>query len=234
MTDDFFALPQGPPRPPGVKAVTPRRAATLMITRTDGPQPRILMGKRNGSHSFMPNTWVFPGGRVDPADFHAPYAGDLHPEIAQVIEAHSPLSRARALGLAAIRETFEEAGLLLAKPAPARPGVGGWRAFLAQGALPDLSALGIVGRAITPPMIGKRFDTWFFTADAERLLSLERQPDCGELDEIGWVSFEETQDLALPDITLSMLKHARRRIANPALPRPFFRYRHGKPALTHL
>jgi 8-oxo-dGTP pyrophosphatase MutT (NUDIX family) len=235
MTDEFRALEsRWLARVPGARAVQPRRAATLIITRTDGPQPQILMGRRNSGHNFMPNAWVFPGGRVDPADFHAPYAADLRPEVAQVFEAHMPMRRARALALAAIRETFEEAGLLLARAAPARPGVGGWREFLAQGALPDLSALGVLGRAITPPMIGKRFDTWFFTADAERLLTLERRPDCGELDEIDWVSFEDVPKLDPPDITLAMLTHARRRIADPALPRPFFRHRHGKLTLTHL
>src|SRR5207253_1157336 len=128
-------------------------------------------------HFFMPNRWVFPGGRVDRADYHAPRASELRPDVAAVFETHVPAGRGRALALAAIRETFEETGLLLARPAPPRPAAGPWRAFVEQGALPDLDAIEIVSRAITPPMIAKRFDTWFLTAHAERLMSLDRQPD---------------------------------------------------------
>jgi len=182
--------PEGPPRVAGQRAVRPRSAATLMIIRRDGPKPRVMMGRRHGGHSFMPDRWVFPGGRVDRADYHAPFASDLRAEVKAVFEAHVPPRRGRALALAAIRETWEEAGLLLARPAPARPGAGPWRDFLAHGALPDLEAIEIVSRAITPPMIAKRFDTWFLVAEADRLMSLDRLPDCGELDEIAWFDFD--------------------------------------------
>ncbi len=226
--------PQGPRRLPGARAVRPRQAATLIIVRQDGPTPTVLLGRRNSGHNFMPNAWVFPGGRVDRADFHAPHAAELRPAAAQVFEPHMPASRARALGLAAIRETFEEAGLLLAKPAPTRPSAGPWREFLAHGALPDLSALDVIGRAITPPMIAKRFDTWFLTADAGRLLSLDRQPDCGELEEIAWMEFDAAFELNLPDITRVMLKVARERMTQPDHPRPFFRRLNGAFQTTHL
>ncbi|MDB5426020.1 MAG: hydrolase [Phenylobacterium sp.] len=226
--------PEGPPRLPGAPAVRPRDAATLIIVRRDAEKPRVLMGRRNAGHSFMPNLWVFPGGRVDPADARAPHATELRPEIAATFDAHLRPGRGRALGLAAIRETFEEAGLLLGKPAPTRPGVGPWREFLAQGAAPDLEALDIVARAITPPMIGKRFDTWFLMAEAERLMSLERQPDCGELEEVAWVEFDEALALPLPGITRTMIREAVDRLADPARPRPFLRYRPGPRRSAHL
>ena len=214
-------------RQPGDKAVKPRDAATLFIVRRDGPKPRVLMGKRHGGHDFMPNLWVFPGGRVDKADFRAPYATDLRPEVAGKFHAYISPGKARALGLAAIRETFEEAGLLLAKPVEPRPAAGPWRDFLAQGVAPDLAALSIVYRAVTPPMLAKRFDTWFLMADAEHLVSLERQPDCGELEEIAWFDFEAALDLKLPMVTRSVIADVMTRLEQPERPIPYMRFRSG-------
>ncbi|MDZ4320825.1 MAG: NUDIX hydrolase, partial [Phenylobacterium sp.] len=58
-------------RPEGARAVKPRDAATIILVRRDAAKPRVLMGKRNSGHDFMPNLWVFPGGRIDRADFRA-------------------------------------------------------------------------------------------------------------------------------------------------------------------
>jgi 8-oxo-dGTP pyrophosphatase MutT (NUDIX family) len=223
--------PEGPPRLPGQRAVRPKNAATVMIIRRDAEKPRVLMGRRHGGHSFMPDRWVFPGGRIDRADYHAPFATDLRPGVRAVFDTYMP-GRGRALALAAVRETFEEAGLLLAKPGAARPAAGPWRPFVEQGVLADLDALDVVARAITPPMVAKRFDTWFLVADAERLVSLERQADCGELDEIAWVNFEEALELPLPQVTRTMIKEAVLRMEDPSRPKPFFRFTAGamKPA----
>lgn len=212
----------------------PRNAATLIIVRRDRKKPQVLMGKRHSGHDFMPNLWVFPGGRIDRSDFRAPFATDLRPEVAARFEAHIPMARGRALALTAIRETFEEAGLLLAKPIAPRPAVGPWREFLAQGVAPDLEALEIVARAVTPPMLAKRFDTWFLMADAERLTSLERQPDCGELEEIAWVDFDEAIALPLPMVTRTVIGEAVQRLEDPDRPRPFMRFGSGKTRLSHL
>jgi 8-oxo-dGTP pyrophosphatase MutT (NUDIX family) len=90
-----------------------------------------------------------------------PAAGDLAPEVvAQVAAAprrrlQAPDRFARALALAAVRETFEETGLVLGQTAPARgrrrKGPHGWDRFLDLGYQPDLSSLGYLARAITPP-----------------------------------------------------------------------------------
>ena len=50
----------------------PKDAATLILVRRDQAQPRLLMGKRSGRHTFMPDKYVFPGGRVDTADGRVP------------------------------------------------------------------------------------------------------------------------------------------------------------------
>jgi 8-oxo-dGTP pyrophosphatase MutT (NUDIX family) len=231
---DGVRKPEGPPRVPGAPAVRPKNAATVMIIRRDAAKPRVLMGKRHGGHSFMPDRWVFPGGRIDRSDYRAPFATDLRHDVAATFDRHLPVGRGRALALAAIRETWEEAGLLLAKAAPARPGAGPWRTFVEQGALADLEALDVIARAITPPAVGKRFDTWFLLADAERLVSLERQADCGELEEIAWVDFDEAQDLPLPTVTRMMIKEAVARMDDPSRPKPFLRFKAGAMRPAHL
>ena len=120
------------PRVEGAR-LRPKDAATLILVRRDGRGPRVLMGRRAEGHVFMASKWVFPGGRIDRADFRAPYATDLRPEVAAAVGRTAPLSRVRALALAAVRETFEETGLLLARPAPAAaaapgPGATSWPA----------------------------------------------------------------------------------------------------------
>lgn len=226
--------PEGPPRVPGAPAVRPKNAATVMIIRRDAQKPRVLMGKRHGGHSFMPDRWVFPGGRIDRSDYRAPFATSMKPEVAALFDAYLPAGRGRALAAAAVRETWEETGLLLAQPGSVRPAAGPWRNFVEQGALADLGALDIVARAITPPSVGKRFDTWFLLADAERLMSLERKPDCGELEEIAWVDFDEAQTLPLPTVTRMMLKEAVLRMDDPTRPKPFMRFRQGAMRPDHL
>ena len=221
-------------RADGTRAVRPRNAATLIIVRRDRSKPQVLMGKRNSGHDFMPNLWVFPGGRIDRSDFRAPFATDLKPDVAAKFEAHIPMTRGRALALAAIRETYEEAGLLLAKPVPPRPVAGPWREFLSHGAAPDLEALQIVARAVTPAMLAKRFDTWFLMAEAEHLISLDRQPDCGELEEIAWVDFDEAIALPLPSVTRTVIGEAIQRLEDPSRPQPFMRFGAKKTKLSHL
>jgi 8-oxo-dGTP pyrophosphatase MutT (NUDIX family) len=229
MNEQVFERPRmDGTRAKGTKAVRPRDAATLIVLRRDGPKPRVLMGRRHGGHDFMPDKWVFPGGRIDPSDFRAPVATELRPEVAERLATTAAPKRARALALSAVRETFEETGLLLAKPAKPRPGAGPWRLFLEQGALPDLAALDFIARAVTPPMVPKRFDARFFMADAENLISLERQPDCGELAEIAWVELDEALALDLPTVTSFVLREVPLRLADPGRPFPYLRVRRGQ------
>ena len=136
--------------------------------------------------------------------------------------------------MSAIRETFEEAGLLLARPAETRPSAGPWREFLERGAAADLDAVDFVARAVTPPASPKRFDARFFLADAERLLSLERTGDCGELDEIAWVSLQDALALDLPSVTRFVLRELPLRLADPARPAPSLRFFRGRQELAYV
>src|SRR5829696_1630757 len=134
--------------------VRPKDAATLIIIDRDGPSPKVLMGRRHAVHKFMPGKFVFPGGRIEGGDRSMPVAGALHARaeaalLARVIRPSA--SRARALALAAIRETFEETGLILGTKEHGPPeGVpeGPWGAFREHGVFPDLEALQVIARAI--------------------------------------------------------------------------------------
>jgi 8-oxo-dGTP pyrophosphatase MutT (NUDIX family) len=208
----------------------PKDAATLILFRDGAAGPEVLMGRRAPGHVFMASKWVFPGGRVERGDFTAASTGDLI-EAAR-LEAEVPARRARALALAAIRETFEETGMMLARPAPAASVAGGWRDFRGVGALPDLSVLTYVARAITPPGRTRRFDARFFMAEASGLLTPEPTAGSGELDEIAWMPLAEARTLELPAITRMVLGEAAERRADPGRIPPFVRFVRGAHLIT--
>lgn len=205
----------------------PKDAATLLIVRTDGTTARVLMGRRHRGHAFMPDKWVFPGGRIDRADFGVPAASELSPPVAAALERTATSARARALACAAIRETFEETGLLLAKTGASAKRIGPWGDFLARGN-PDLAALDFIARAITPPARTRRFDARFFMADASALLSIDPGTGSGELDELAWFDWDAAAGLDLPAITRAILAEAALRLADPARPIPYHRFHRGK------
>jgi 8-oxo-dGTP pyrophosphatase MutT (NUDIX family) len=181
---------------------------------------------------------VFPGGKVERADYGAAAASELAPDEARRLSLNiargAPARLARGLAMAAIRETFEEAGLLLARPAAAVRTGGPWRAFHAHGALPDLAALNFIARAVTPPYRPRRFDARFFMADAVRLLRPDPCEACGELDELAWMGLDDTADLDLPAVTRFVLREVERRQKQPDLPVTVLRLHHGAPKLDQL
>jgi 8-oxo-dGTP pyrophosphatase MutT (NUDIX family) len=212
--------------------VRPKDAATLILVDRSGAVPKVLLGKRHLRHKFMPGRYVFPGGRVDPA------AHPLDPHI----EAHllkrlqrPSAAKAQAFALAAIRETFEETGLILGvrSNAIARAPSGPWSDFAAAGILPDLSTLRFIGRAITPPGRPRRFDARFFTADANAIahrIEGVTGPDA-ELTELVWMSLAEAKQLDMPAVTGVMMEELDARIADGFghdLPVPFYSMPRGR------
>ncbi len=181
----------------------------------------------------MASKWVFPGGRIDRSDFAAAAMTDPNVATRSRLEAELAPHRARALALTAVRETFEETGLILGRPAPAASVAGPWREFRAAGALPDLAALTYIARAITPPGRTRRFDARFFMADASCLLAPEPTTGSGELDEIAWLPLNETRSFDLPAITRFVLTEVEGRLAEPDRPFPFVRMVRGAHQVTH-
>lgn len=211
----------------------PKDAATMLILDRSGTKPRVLMGKRHPSHKFMPGKYVFPGGRVDLGDRRMAATGAL-PQICEdrlVARTVRPsAAKARALALAAIRETFEETGLLFGSSefgSPDRPPPGSWSDFAGHGVYPDLSSVTFVARAITPPRRPKRFDTRFFTIDSSGIAARVEGivgPD-SELVDLVWVDFDEARELDLPTITKVILQEVEARIEagfGPHLAVPFY------------
>ncbi len=150
-------------------------AATILILR-DTPEFEVLMVKRHHQIDFASGALVFPGGKS--------HEGDHHPDWSENAVGFSDFDAVqRSLRIAAIREVFEEAGILLARrrdgsgmgnqvaPLELRKAVDtGEVSFLSVvrdlDAQIDLKALTVFARWITPPLTPKRFDTWFYAARA--------------------------------------------------------------------
>lgn len=184
----------------------PRDAATLVIVDRSGRTPRVLMGRRHPGQIFLPDTFVFPGGRVEPGDRALARRHVLPPHETQclthAIQGRPSEARAAALALAAVRETFEETGFIVGTPARdvSANDLGSWTKFATEGFSPRLDALAFFARAITPPGRPRRYDTRFFIADAEVVTHRPGTAD-GELLDIGWFTLKEAEGLNLPSIT---------------------------------
>lgn len=171
----------------------------------------ILMGQRHARHAFMANAFVFPGGRVDPRDARAKAETPLRPDVAARLERASTPARARALAVAAVRETFEETGLLLAE---GEPKAGEWHARMR----PYLGDLDYFFRAITPPGRNRRFDARFFLTEAAGD-HVELAGD-GELIHLDFRTLDEIRGLQVSGITRIVLAEAARVLADPPPPDP--------------
>jgi 8-oxo-dGTP pyrophosphatase MutT (NUDIX family) len=217
----------------------PVDAATLILVDRSGSIPKVLVGKRHDKVVFMPGKFVFPGGRVDKTDNRVPVAAPISKELEANLMKGSPktpLSRARALAIAAIREACEETGLCLGR---AGAGVlsrleGVWQPFSDAGLLPDPSGLFLIARAITPPGRVRRFDTRFFTADASAIAHRVEgviHADA-ELVELVWVELGSKPLADLHPMTKNVLRELEQRLASGPLrhdaPVPFFHFYGGK------
>ncbi|MGB1088161.1 MAG: NUDIX hydrolase, partial [Alphaproteobacteria bacterium] len=180
------------------RAVRPRDAATLiLVNREARGGPTVLMGQRSKGHVFMPDKFVFPGGRLDRGDFAPNPATRLSDHVVQRLTQDPrgaraiTAAKAQALAMAALRETFEETGLVLGTADATMPPTRSktWRPYRDTGIAPRLDTLEFVARAITPPYRNRRFDARFFMADAD-LIAADKHDEfagSGELLELHWV-----------------------------------------------
>jgi 8-oxo-dGTP pyrophosphatase MutT (NUDIX family) len=210
----------------------PRDAATIILIDRSHHVFKVLMGRRHPAHKFLPGKYVFPGGGVEVSDRRVPVTGHLDPRVEfrlmQRVERPSR-AKARAFAVAAVREAFEETGLLLGEKVEGAPSLpAAWSVFTRAGIQPNLGALHFIARAITPPRRPRRFDTRFFAADA-RLIAHRvdgmHGPDA-ELVELVWVPIAQAKEFELPTITHVVLEHLEARIRagfGHELPVPFYR-----------
>jgi 8-oxo-dGTP pyrophosphatase MutT (NUDIX family) len=130
--------------------VPARPASTVLLLRDGAQGLEVFMVVRHHQIDFASGALVFPGGRVEAADAVLA-GGDPH----------------AAFRVAAIRETWEECGILLAQPGTPPPAEGDFAAMLAaRGLVPDAGGLAHFAHWITPIPVPKRFDTHFFLAAA--------------------------------------------------------------------
>lgn len=192
--------------------VRPRHASTLILIREDSGSRRVLMGNRSKKHVFMPNTLVYPGGAVDVGDHRVKTDVDLCPEVAEKLQVQARGASARGLAMAAIRETFEETGLVLGRKAERvqKTRALHWAPFFDQGYEPALDKLAFVARAITPPGQNRRFDTRFFVATDDAIIGdpddLSRAGD--ELLNLTWYPVEEILASEVRGVTKRGLEYA--------------------------
>lgn len=175
----------------------PRDAATLVLVDRQGGKNRVLVGRRASAHAFMPDLYVFPGGRRDARDHALPFSTDLHPLVIEklLVGSRRPMtaSGARALALAAVRELTEETGLRIGSAS-------------VETALPRftaaLSNLRYIARAVTPPGHTRRYDTRFFLTFTDEVgIDPAHIRDSQELLDLQWLDMSDISCLNMPDIT---------------------------------
>jgi len=219
------------------KAIRPRDAATLLLLDRTQSQIRLLMGRRSSRHVFMPGKFVFPGGRTDPADSRIPVATSLHPlEEKKLVGAarRTTAARARAIALSAIRETYEEAGILIGRKASFSTTKSDWQGFVEHGVTPSLAEMRYVARFVTPPGNVRRYDTRFLAVWREDVaLELPEGGPTDELEELCWVSLPDALALEIPRPTRVVLTDLSERLKHdpgltPGGDVPYHRMLHGR------
>ena len=161
-----------------------RKASTVVMVREREGAFQVYLLRRSGRSGFMAGNYVFPGGTVDPEDGDAGLwerVGETNRAAASRLSG-SGFDAGDALvhAVAAIRETFEEAGVLLAEPGQ-DPACGledvcrkrlsdtlsrGWLRdlILAEGWIPEIPRLASWSHWVTPTLMPRRYDTRFFIA----------------------------------------------------------------------
>ena len=208
--NDVVERPQAKP-----VIVRPRDAASLILLRGSGRSLELLAGRRPSHVKFMPGVYVFPGGAIDRED-RQPWRVESGAEALP--------SRLQCCARAALRETWEEVGVLVgrrraAAPAPI-PGLRPIEAAYAERAVEAaFDTLVYVGRAITPTQVFRRFNTRFFVADGEHVFGDPAASE--ELEDVGWHPIARRPLEPFRDVTRFMLERAlalREGTASPQAP----------------
>jgi len=205
-----------------------RNASTVIVLRDRLTEPRVLMGQRGSNAVFMPNKVVFPGGAVDIGDAHIPLSQGLPAVCVDRLVEDCASDLSHSLAAAAIRELWEETGLIVGKPGTWDGAVPeDWQGFSDAGFVPSGQSLQFIFRAITPPGRPRRFDARFFLIDADEIANDldDFSAACEELSHLQWVPIHKAREFDLPFITEVVMAEVLNRAADPSPPAsiPFFR-----------
>jgi 8-oxo-dGTP pyrophosphatase MutT (NUDIX family) len=200
----------------------PRDAAGLVLLRRRGAGREVLLGRRRATAKFLPGVYVYPGGRLDPEDRWESGFEERFAALPGGLD-RATTRLAHALLRAAVRETYEETGVLVGSPGRAKaegtPAI--WQAYREAGLQPAFHAARLFVRAVTPTFSRIRFHTRFFLMDATDLAIGEVRD--GELEDVGWVPLGEARRLPMVDVTEFVLDRAERELLES--PVPLFSYR---------
>jgi 8-oxo-dGTP pyrophosphatase MutT (NUDIX family) len=197
--------------------IKPRDAASLIIYRRQAGTLEVLMGRRRRQAKFAPGVYVFPGGNCESTDNNLHRKG--HFQFSGL--AGKLNQQLRGLAFTAIREAWEETGLLLGeKGRLAKTDHPVWERCRSLGMRPAPQHLQYLGRAITPTNSARRFHARFFVAGFETFTG--SLIDEGELLDLRWVSLAKPVKLPMFDVTEFMLSELQRffqgkRSATPCL-----------------
>ena len=184
------------------------------------------MGQRGAKAAFMPNKFVFPGGAVDAEDANIPLDQGIDDLCAERLGEEADPNLIHPLCVAAIRELWEETGLILGAPEDWQDAPKDWSGFAKAGFRPSAEKMYFFFRAITPPGPPRRFDARFFLVDADQLAG-DLDDFSGASDELShlqWVPLDEARALNLPFITSIVLGElAALREIQPPVSVPFFK-----------
>ena len=210
------------------RPVKPRHAASLVLVRRRAGVTQILMGRRSAKAVF-PEAYVFPGGRLDKSDSTVAPSAHLSAQVLNELCERGGCTPglARGLATAAIRETFEETGLLIASNGNTGLSEGTWAEFASRGIAPAHDRLRFLGRAITPASAPVRFHARFFLADGDEVEGEIKSN--GELTALDWYPLADAQTLPVIDVTKFILSELAAAETGVVRDTPFFRYRRNKP-----
>ena len=198
-------MPQS--RPSNPPPARPRDAASLIVLRRGRRGLACLMGRRREDARFLPGCFVFPGGAVEGADRAARPASRFDLAHLGAMGVGGNAAAATALATAAVRETWEEAGVMIAAPGDvgAAPGAT-FDEMRRRGVAPALGRLVYLGRAITPARNPIRFHARFFLTFAGH--GRDGLGGDGELDRLSWVPLADVASLPTIDVTRFMVGFA--------------------------
>ncbi len=211
-------LPTSPPQLTAHKQqpVRPVPAAALVLLRENRTSSiEVLLGRRHDNARFMPGIYVVPGGRVEPEDGQPSGFEEELPPLPPGLD-KATQGRAAAIARAALRETYEETGLLYGSETRAQKPTSGaatpshqiWSCYAGAGIRPVFEQLWFIARAITPTFSPRRFHTRFLLGDG-RFVQGQITGD-GELEDINWYPLSDINRLSMANITKLVLEEALR------------------------